>query len=88
MPGDGIPSPVRLTSCSGTIAAGLISGEIIVSNVLSLPTTGPMLLGALRSQDMYLASSFIMILSILTLIGVLLSDIALAWFDPRIRYTR
>ncbi len=85
--------PVRIASnpfisSSGGLIAGLISGEIIVSNVLSLPTTGPMLLGALRSQDMYLAASFIMILSILTLIGVLISDIALAWFDPRIRYTQ
>jgi peptide/nickel transport system permease protein len=85
--------PVRIAanpfiSTSGGLIAGLISGEVIVSNVLSLPTTGPLLLGALRSQDMYLAASFIMILSILTLIGVLLSDIALAWFDPRIRYTR
>jgi len=85
--------PVRIASnpfisSSGGLIAGLISGEIIVSNVLSLPTTGPMLLGALRSQDMYLAASFIMILSVLTLIGVLLSDIALAWFDPRIRYSR
>lgn len=85
--------PVRIAlnpfiSTSGGLIAGLISGEIIVSVVLSLPTTGPLLLDALRAQDMYLAASFIMILSVLTLIGVLLSDIALAWFDPRIRYTR
>jgi peptide/nickel transport system permease protein len=85
--------PVRiavnpLISTSGGLIAGLISGEIIVSVVLSLPTTGPLLLDALRAQDMYLAASFIMILSVLTLIGVLLSDIALAWFDPRIRYSR
>ncbi len=85
--------PVRVAanpfiSTSGGLIAGLISGEIIVSVVLSLPTTGPLLLNALRAQDMYLAASFILILSVLTLIGVLLSDIALAWFDPRIRYTR
>lgn len=85
--------PVRIAanpfiSTSGGLIAGLISGEIIVSVVLSLPTTGPLLLDALRAQDMYLAASFIMILSVLTLIGVLLSDIALAWFDPRIRYTK
>lgn len=85
--------PVRIAanpfiSTSGGLIAGLISGEIIVSVVLSLPTTGPLLLDALRAQDMYLAASFIMILSVLTLVGVLLSDIALAWFDPRIRYTR
>ncbi|MGH2535601.1 MAG: ABC transporter permease [Thermomicrobiales bacterium] len=85
--------PVRvavnpLISTSGAILPGLISGEVIVATVLSLPTTGPLLLGALRAQDMYLAASFIMLLSVLTLFGVLLSDIALAWFDPRIRYTR
>ena len=57
----------------------------IVSVVLSLPTTGPMLLDALRSQDMYLAGSFLMFLSLLTVIGMFLSDIALAMLDPRIR---
>lgn len=82
--------PVRiavnpLVSSSGGLLAGLISGEAIVAIVLSLPTTGPMLLNALRAQDMYLAASFIMLLSVLTTIGVLLSDIALAWVDPRIR---
>lgn len=85
--------PVRIASnpfisSSGGLIPGLISGEVIVAVVLSLPTTGPLLLDALRAQDMYLAASFIMLLSVLTLIGVLLSDIALAWFDPRIRYTR
>jgi peptide/nickel transport system permease protein len=54
--------------------------------VLSLPTTGPMLLDALRSQDMYLAGSFLMFLALLTVVGVLLSDIALAALDPRIRF--
>ena len=53
--------------------------------VLSLPTTGPMMLRALMSQDMYLAGSFLMLLSALTVIGTLISDILLAWFDPRIR---
>ena len=56
-----------------------------MSVVLSLPTTGPMLLDALRSQDMYLAGSFLMFLAMLTIIGVLLSDLALAVLDPRIR---
>lgn len=84
--------PVRiavnpLVSSSGGLLAGLISGEAIVAIVLSLPTTGPMLLNALRAQDMYLAASFIMLLSLLTTIGVLLSDIALAWVDPRIRFS-
>jgi peptide/nickel transport system permease protein len=54
--------------------------------VLSLPTTGPLLLRALQSQDMYLAGSFIFFLSILTIIGTLISDILLAWVDPRIRF--
>jgi peptide/nickel transport system permease protein len=83
--------PVRLAlnpfvSTAGWALPGLISGEVIVAVVLSLPTTGPLLLRALQSQDMYLAGSFIMMLSVLSVIGTLLSDIALAWLDPRIRY--
>jgi len=58
---------------------------VIVSVVMSLPTTGPMLLDSLRSQDMYLAGSFLMFLALLTVVGVLLSDLALAMLDPRIR---
>ncbi|WP_228081784.1 ABC transporter permease [Streptomyces profundus] len=72
-------------STVGWVLPGLVSGEVIVSQVLSLPTTGPLLLGALRSQDMYLASSIILIVSVLTVIGTLLSDILLAWLDPRVR---
>jgi peptide/nickel transport system permease protein len=53
--------------------------------VLSLQTTGPLLISALQSQDMYLAGSFLMLLAFLTVIGVLISDIALAILDPRIR---
>ena len=53
--------------------------------MLSLPTTGPILISALQSQDMFLAGSFLMFLAILTTIGVLISDIALAFLDPRIR---
>ena len=64
---------------------GLISGSTIISVVLSLPTTGPLLLSALLSQDMYLAGSFLMMLSARTVLGTLLSDILLAWVDPRIR---
>ena len=64
----------------------LISGEIIVSVVLNLPTTGPLLLRSLLSQDMYLAGSFILLLSALTVVGTLLSDILLAVLDPRIQY--
>jgi peptide/nickel transport system permease protein len=69
----------------GTLLPHIVSGSAIVSIVLSLPTTGPMLLEALRSQDMYLAGSFLMFLALLTVIGVFLSDLALAALDPRIR---
>ena len=70
----------------GNLLPQVISGAAIVSVVLSLPTTGPMLLNALRTQDMYLAGSFLMCLAFLTVLGVLLSDIALAFLDPRIRF--
>ncbi|WP_119460564.1 ABC transporter permease [Rhodospirillaceae bacterium SYSU D60014] len=69
----------------GTLLPEVVSGAVIVSVVLSLPTTGPMLLDALRSQDMYLAGSFLMFLALLTVAGVFLSDLALAVLDPRIR---
>jgi len=69
----------------GSLLPELISGAAVVSVVLSLPTTGPMLLEALRSQDMYLAGSFLMFIEALTVIGVFLSDLALAALDPRIR---
>ena len=69
----------------GNLLPQVISGSVIVSVVLSLPTTGPMLLRALQSQDMYLAGSFLMFLSLLTVIGVFVSDILLAMLDPRIR---
>jgi peptide/nickel transport system permease protein len=69
----------------GNLLPQVISGAAIVSVVLSLPTTGPMLLRALQSQDMYLAGSFLMVLALLTVIGTLVSDIALAALDPRIR---
>ena len=65
----------------------LISGATIVSVVMSLPTTGPILLRALMGQDMYLAASFILMLSVLTVIGTLISDILLAIIDPRIRFS-
>jgi peptide/nickel transport system permease protein len=63
----------------------LVAGEAIVSIVLNLPTTGPVLLQALKVQDMYVAAGFLLLLSLLTMIGTLLSDILLAWLDPRIR---
>ena len=69
----------------GNLLPQVISGAAIVSMILSLPTTGPMLLQALKSQDLYLAGSFLMVLSVLTVIGVFLSDVALAMLDPRIR---
>jgi peptide/nickel transport system permease protein len=69
----------------GNLLPQIVSGAAVVSIVLSLPTTGPMLLDALRSQDMYLAGSFLMFLALLTVVGVFLSDVALAMLDPRIR---
>ena len=69
----------------GSLLPQVISGAAIVSVVMSLPTTGPMLLDALRSQDMYLAGSFLMFMAFLTVIGVFVSDLALALLDPRIR---
>ncbi|MGQ9631321.1 MAG: ABC transporter permease [bacterium] len=83
--------PVRVAlnpfiSSMGYVLPGLVSGGTIVSVVLSLPTAGPLMLRALLSQDMYLAGSFMMMLSFLTVLGTLLSDILLAWIDPRIRY--
>lgn len=82
--------PVRVAlnpffSTVGWTLAALISGETLVSVVLSIQTTGPLLLRALLSQDMYLAGSFLLLLSAVTVIGTLLSDILLAWADPRIR---
>jgi peptide/nickel transport system permease protein len=70
----------------GTLLPSVISGAALVSIVLSLPTTGQMLLRALQTQDMYLAGTFLMLLAFLTVIGILLSDIALAFLDPRIRF--
>jgi peptide/nickel transport system permease protein len=69
----------------GSLLPHIISGAAVVSVVLNLPTTGPMLLDALRSQDMYLAGSFLMFLATLTVIGMFVSDLALAALDPRIR---
>jgi peptide/nickel transport system permease protein len=69
----------------GNLLPAVISGAEIVAVVMSLPTTGPILLTALQSQDMYLAGSFLMFLALLTVVGVLVSDIALAMLDPRIR---
>jgi peptide/nickel transport system permease protein len=70
----------------GSLLPELISGSVVVSVVMSLPITGPILLEALRSQDMYLAGSFLMFMSLLTVIGIFVSDVALALLDPRIRF--
>jgi len=83
--------PVRIAinpmiSTIGWTLPSIFSGETIVSIVLNLPTMGPLFMQALLAQDMYLAGSFVLIASFLTLIGTLLSDILLAWVDPRIRY--
>ena len=69
----------------GSLLPQVVSGSVIVSAVMSLPTTGPMLLSSLQSQDMYLAGSFLMFLAVLTVVGMLVSDILLAVLDPRIR---
>ena len=69
----------------GSLLPQVVSGSVIVSAVMSLPTTGPMLLSALQSQDMYLAGSFLMFLALLTVIGMFISDVLLAMLDPRIR---
>jgi peptide/nickel transport system permease protein len=72
-------------STIGWILPGLVAGEVIVSIVLNLPTSGPVLLNALRSQDMFLAAGFILLLSTLTVIGTFISDVLLVMLDPRIR---
>ncbi len=83
--------PVRVAlnpfvSTAGFALPGLIDGATIVGIVLSLPIYAPLLRKALQSQDMYLAGAFILIIAVLTIIGVLISDLVLAWIDPRIRY--
>ena len=86
-----IKYPVRLAlnpvfSTIGWLLPAIFAGEVLISIVLSLPSLGPLLLRATLSQDMYLVGSIVLILSALTIIGSLISDIYLAWADPRIRY--
>jgi peptide/nickel transport system permease protein len=69
----------------GNLLPHLVSGSVLVSLVLSLPTVGPILLGALKSQDQFLAGFILMFVAALTVVGMLVSDILLAWLDPRIR---
>ena len=85
--------PVRVAlnpfvSAIGFVLPELISRATIVGIVLSLPMTGPLYVNALQSQDMYLAGALMLIISALTIVGILISDIMLAWLDPRIRYGR
>ena len=85
--------PVRLAlnpfvSTIGLILPTLISGATIISIVMSLPTIGPLFYRALLSQDMFLAGAFVLLLSVLTVIGMLISDILLVVLDPRIAYGR
>ena len=70
-----------------TVPPQVVSGSVIVAVILDLPTTGPVLLDALRSQDTYLAGSFLLFISLLTVFGMFLSDLLLAVLDPRIRLT-
>ena len=75
-------------STVGWVLPVLVSGDVIVSSVLSLPTSGPILIQALKTQDMYLGGALIMFQCILVLVGTLVSDLLLVWVDPRIRYDR
>jgi peptide/nickel transport system permease protein len=76
-----------IVSTIGWLLPAVVGGESLVGIILNLRTVGPALLGAIRTQDMYLAGGIVMILSALTLIGSLISDLVLAWLDPRIRYS-
>jgi peptide/nickel transport system permease protein len=85
--------PVRLAfnplvSTIGWYLPLLFSGSLIVATVMNLPNIGPLLLRALVNQDMYLAGGILLIYSFLTIVGTLLSDVALALIDPRIRVER
>jgi peptide/nickel transport system permease protein len=82
--------PVRVAlnpfaSTIGYLLPYVVSGSIIVSLVLSLPTVGPLLLKALVAQDMFLAGTIVLLLGVLTVVGTFLSDLLLMWIDPRIR---
>jgi peptide/nickel transport system permease protein len=72
-------------STVGYLFPFVVSGSIIVSLVLSLPTVGPLLLKSLIAQDMFLAGTIVLLLGVMTVVGTLISDIVLMWIDPRIR---
>jgi peptide/nickel transport system permease protein len=85
--------PVRVAlnpfaSSIGFIFPQIVSGLIVVSIVLSLPTMGPLLLRALQAEDMFLAGAIVLLLGVMTVIGTLISDLVLMWLDPRIRHAR
>ena len=85
--------PVRVAlnpfvSTIGYLFPYIVSGSIIVSMVLSLPTVGPLLLKALIAQDMFLAGTIVLLLGVMTVIGTFISDLLLMWVDPRIRLGR
>ena len=85
--------PVRaalnpFASTIGYLFPFVVSGSIIISLVLSLPTVGPLLLRSLVAQDMQLAGTIVLMLGIMTVIGTFISDLVLMWIDPRIRYER
>jgi peptide/nickel transport system permease protein len=77
---------IPFISTIGWMLPGLISGQTIISIIMNLPTLGPLLFSALKSQDMFLAGSVVLILGVLTMIGTMLSDILLAITDPRTRH--
>lgn len=76
---------IPLISAIGRVLPTVISSSIVTAIVLNLPTLSPILLRALLSQDMHLAGALILMMGILTLVGTLISDLLLAWIDPRIR---
>jgi peptide/nickel transport system permease protein len=85
--------PVRVAlnpfaSTIGFLFPTIVSGSIIISTVLSLPTVGPLLLSALEAQDMFLAGGIVLLLGTMTVLGTFVSDLLLAWLDPRIRRAR
>lgn len=77
---------IPFASTAGWVLPDIVSGAVVTGIVLNLPTVGVILVDALKSQDMYLAGSLVMFLSIFTIIGTVISDILLAWLDPRIRF--
>jgi peptide/nickel transport system permease protein len=84
------PTRIALNPFVGTIGITLpqlVSGTVIVSMMLNLPTVGPLLLNALQAQDMFLASGILLVLATLTVVGTLISDLLLMWLDPRIGRT-